>query len=288
VQPGSAQRQEVAMEALLASGQDAKGMLNHMCQKLKSSPVGKGDIVYCCNKVGPNQYQAVVTLMCMEGQEFAGEVCETAKDAEKQAASQAVEAHSATYETCCLMGGPPKTKKRKTDGGGGVATLSSLINPNGEDAGALVNAGDNPSMTDKVKLNSVCMRIKKGPLTKGETLYASQKTTGGYQATVTLKCLPGEWAEAVWAGEVQSTKQLAEQSAATIALQMIEQNPELAELSKEVPKVQKKGNFKGGKGKGKGYGKNNFVGGYGGGYGGGCGGGFGGGFNQFSSFGIGL
>merc|ERR1719343_1190017 len=83
------------------------------------------------------------------------------------------------------------------------------------------NEADNPCITPKTKLNSLCMKIAKRYLQKGETVYESNKVAGGFQATVKLIALPGEWAGRCWAGEVCSTKQKAEQSAASIALDQI-------------------------------------------------------------------
>merc|ERR1712110_1164365 len=86
----------------------------------------------------------------------------------------------------------------------------------------------NPAMTAKVRLNSACMKIARRALQKGETTYTTHQTRGGYQATVKLTCLPGEWAEKVWAGYESNTKQTAEQSAAEIALTALAEDPEMS------------------------------------------------------------
>uniref|UniRef100_A0A7S1A6J9 DRBM domain-containing protein n=1 Tax=Noctiluca scintillans TaxID=2966 RepID=A0A7S1A6J9_NOCSC len=81
-------------------------------------------------------------------------------------------------------------------------------------------------------------------------MYETRPCTGGQQATVKLLCLPGEWAGRIWAGQVCSTKQKAEQSAAEIALAQIMGDPELSAIVNRPPAPK---NDKGrGKGKSKG------------------------------------
>merc|ERR1712187_186088 len=112
--------------------------------------------------------------------------------------------------------------------------------------------GENPANTPKVKLNSLCMKIVKRYLQKGETTYECNKVAGGYQGTVKLSCLPGDWGGRVWAGHVCATKAKAEQSAAEIAMAQINGDAELVEeASKPKPKSggNGKGGGKGGKGK---------------------------------------
>ncbi|CAJ1412430.1 unnamed protein product [Effrenium voratum] len=111
----------------------------------------------------------------------------------------------------------------------------------GEDKAGPSDA-ENPALTDKVKLNALCMRIAKRPLQKGETVYETQqlglgKNPTGYQATVQLPCLPEDWASKLFAGQVCPNKQAAEQSAASIALKAIQEDAKLTALAEEkVPK----------------------------------------------------
>mmetsp|Transcript_116811 Transcript_116811/g.325511 ORF Transcript_116811/g.325511 Transcript_116811/m.325511 type:complete len:230 (-) Transcript_116811:18-707(-) len=104
--------------------------------------------------------------------------------------------------------------------------------------------GKTPAITPKTKLNSLCMRIAKRYLQKGETVYECRKVPGGYQATVKLSALPGEWKDRLWAGQVFTTKQKAEQSAAEIALMQIMEDKELSEEAAK-PKGAGKGRGKG-------------------------------------------
>eukprot|EP00927_Polykrikos_kofoidii_P069196 TRINITY_DN64586_c0_g1_i1.p1 TRINITY_DN64586_c0_g1~~TRINITY_DN64586_c0_g1_i1.p1 ORF type:complete len:286 (+),score=51.98 TRINITY_DN64586_c0_g1_i1:101-958(+) len=264
-----------------APGICAKTMLNQCCQQLNKVPISKEDIVYTVNLVGPQMHQAVVRLNCLEGQEFAGEVQGTPKEAEKAAALQALEAHAATFAAAAQAAGAAKKRKRSWDDAvSSVPGMMSMGNLEGiyasqvpegpgqvfaaaEQAAKRFNLG-NPALTDKVKLNSVCMKVARRALMKGDTVYESRPTTGGFQATVTLACLPGEWGNATWAGEVCSTKQAAEQSAASIALSMINEDAELQGIV-NTPRSPNSGCKAKGKGKGKAFGKN--AAGYGGSWG---------------------
>lgn len=230
---------------------DAKTALNQFCQRLCQRPVTKSDIVYTVNKIGP-QFQAIVKLNCIQGQEFAGELSPNPKEAEKAAAHQALQAHASTI---AALPPPVVAKKRKPAAGAapGVPLIPGA--PMAENGPGEMD-GENPALTDKVKLNAACMRIAKRALQKGETIYEARQTVGGYQATVRLTCLPQEWAGKVWAGQVCTTKQAAEQSAAGMALAAINADPEMGAAATKPTAPATKGSGKGkgrGKGKGKGF-----------------------------------
>jgi hypothetical protein len=86
------------------------------------------------------------------------------------------------------------------------------------------------------------MKMLREPLKKGDTVYRTNPTEcGRFQSTVTLYCLPKEWAGARWAGELASTPQQAEQNAAVEATQKIQETPELASLvamAEEFPRTK--------------------------------------------------
>lgn len=172
----------------------------------------------------------------MEGQEYAGEVCDNAKDAEKSAAQQAMQAYAAVIQS--LPEGKKPKKKQPAEGGAGA-----------------IPPEENPALTDKVRLNALYMKIIKRPLQKGETLYETRemglgKSPSGYQSTVRFPCLPGEWGTKVFAGQVCQQKQGAEQSAAGMALAAMLADPEMSAVcNAKVPKNQTsdEGKSKGGK-----------------------------------------
>lgn len=200
---------------------DPKTELNQLCQRTCQRPVTRSDVEYVTSKFGQqfgHQFQSVVKLNCFQGQEYAGDLAPNPKEAERSAAQHALSAHAAQLQPTV-----PKTKER-------VGGMSEA---------------DNPAITPKTKLNSLCMRIAKRYLQKGETAYECRKVPGGYQATVRLSALPGDWKDRLWAGQVFTTKQKAEQSAAEIALKQISEDKELKEEA-----ARPKGAGKGGCGKG--------------------------------------
>jgi len=210
---------------------DAKTELCQFCQKCCKRPVTKQDIVYMVTRFG-HQYQSIVKLNCFSGQEYAGHLCQSAKEAEKSAAEQALLANPNAAEVLATKTEPQKGRRKP------MLTPTELA----EKRAKRLEEGENAAITPKTKLNSLCMQIAKRYLQKGETCYESVKVSGGFQATVMLTCLPGEWGARRWAGEVLSSKQKAEQSAATIALAQLETDPELSE---EAAKPKGKGRGKG-------------------------------------------
>jgi len=101
------------------------------------------------------------------------------------------------------------------------------------------------NQTPKVKLNCMLMKMLRTTLRKGDTMYYTFPTDGNnfgmFQSTVTLSCLPGDWAGCSWAGELAGTAALAEQNAAEAAIKKLEETPELAALvraAEEFPKTK--------------------------------------------------
>jgi len=201
--------------------QNPKTELNQLCQRTCQRPVTKSDVEYVTSKFGQqfgNQFQSVVKLNCFQGQQYAGDPAPNPKEAERSAAQHALSAHASQ-----LPPSAPKTKERT----GGI------------------DEADNPAITPKTKLNSLCMQIVKRYLQKGETAYESRKVPGGYQATVQLSALPGDWKDRLWTGQVFTTKQKAEQSAAEMALKQISEDEELKEEASR-PKSKGSSSAKGG------------------------------------------
>jgi len=206
-------------------GQDPKSALNQFCQAYTKKPVTKTCISYTTAKYG-EQYQCTVKLNCMDGQEFAGDVSANQKDAEKQAATQALE-----HFKDAIAAMPQATKKRKASTGpegvskvGKVATGMEAMWGAGS-WGAAAWGAPTPAATannnPKMMLNTVLMKMAGRTLTKGDQVFEVAETPLGYQCTVQLPCLPGEMGQSVWAGEVAKSKKDAEQNAAKIALENI-------------------------------------------------------------------
>mmetsp|Transcript_69782 Transcript_69782/g.112526 ORF Transcript_69782/g.112526 Transcript_69782/m.112526 type:complete len:329 (+) Transcript_69782:81-1067(+) len=214
---------------------DPKTELNQFLQKHCKRPVTKGDIVYTTSKFGQSQFQTIVKLNCLDGQEYAGHLSPDQKGAEKSAAQQALAANADAVSSALTS--PADPKKRK-------APAAPLTVEERAAKKAKAEEGENPAITPKTQLNSLAMKISKRYLQKGETVYECNKVGAMYQATVTLACLPGEWKDRAWAGHPSATKQKAEQSAAEEAMKDLSTDPEMsAEAAK--PKGYEKGFGKG-------------------------------------------
>lgn len=206
---------------------ESKNELNQFLQKHCKRPLTKSDIEYKTSKYGM-QYQAIVTLHCMNKQEYAGHLCSDQKAAEKSAAQQALLANSEMVEAL----------KREQPKRAGMMTAEERAAKRAR----TVDPAENPAITPKTELNTLCMRIVGRFMKKGETVYICNKINSQYQATVQIHCLPNEWGQRAWAGHLCVNKQKAEQSAAEIALKDIKDDPTLQELAASSK----------GKGKGKG------------------------------------
>jgi len=79
------------------SNANAKTELLVFCQRKSNKSIQQGDIVYKIEMWG-NEYQATVKLNCFGGDEFAGELCATERQAEMAAAHQALVAHADELE----------------------------------------------------------------------------------------------------------------------------------------------------------------------------------------------
>ena len=75
------------------SSRNPKTELTKFCQAYCERSMKNGDIVYEHTKLDEKQHQAMVTLCCMEGQQFRGEVCDHPKEAEHSAAYFALKAY---------------------------------------------------------------------------------------------------------------------------------------------------------------------------------------------------
>jgi len=253
--------------SLLTGGNgEPKGQLIHFCQLYCKRPITKSDIVYNAAKYG-DVYQVTVTLNCVEGQRFVGETAATEKEAEKNAAYQALVFFQPISDSLPPPVPKTKNKKRKTPGAGadgadGEQPALKALKMGGADP--QLAEGVNPALTSKVLLNNVCMTLMRRPMEKGEIAYTTNKTPIGYQSTLKLPFLPGEWGQLAWAGEVATQQKQAEQNAAKEALEAMNQGMDtITSLLPPAPVKQQwpcgksskgKGKMKGGKNKGWDYG----------------------------------
>jgi len=218
-----------------ALGPDPKSALVCFCQRYTKKPVTKTDIMYNNVKFG-NQFQSTVTVACMGGAQFAGEVALKDKEAEQNAAKMALINYAAEIASLTPGKHAGTNKKRKADTLGGV--------PGGGSGVPVDNA--------KVQLNSALMRIVKRPMQKEDVTKNTVKVGGGYQCTISMPCLPDQWKTMAWAGEVGANQKIAEENAAKHALAALQSDATfsalLSEPKEKVVKAQK--TEKGGKGGG--------------------------------------
>jgi len=209
-------------------GLDPKVALNNFIQAHTKKSVTKTCITYATQQFG-EQYQCTVKLNCLDGQEFAGEVSDNQKNAEKKAAAQALDHFK---DTMAEMPSSGSKKKRKAETPmGGVEKWGNMeMAAQFAAFQAWLHSWGTGGMSPKMMLNSVCGKLAKerGGIAKGEVSYETANTPLGYQSTVTLTCLPGEVGQSVWAGEPAKSKKEAEQNAAKVALQSI--SPESASM----------------------------------------------------------
>lgn len=238
----------------LSTSADTKTAVNQFCQRHCRRPISKEDIVYTTQKFASG-YQATIKLNCINGQEFAGEICQNAKDAEKKAAGQVIDHFSAEIAALAVGGNGTKSgqqkKKRKADGeaGGAPKAAKMVMDPATQAALAASTPTDKSS---KGELNAHFSKIVRKNTGKGEIVYESNMVEGGgYQSMVRLPGLPDFWGEQIWAGELCAKKVDAEQSAAAQALAAIQGDANLMALYRQPPKP-KNWPPAGGKGGGKG------------------------------------
>lgn len=209
--------------ARLAS-KDTKTAVNEFCQRFCARPVAKEDIQYTTQKY-PGGFQTTLKLNCIEGKEFAGELAPNQKDAEKSAGQQVLDFYADQINTM------PKGGKKKKSSGGAAGAGPAKFPRIGEGTPGMPLApgsmGGNPATSAKSELNSTCSKIMRRVMEKGDVMYETHNVEGGYQSTVNMPKLPNEWGAQVWAGEVCSKRQDAEQSVAAIALEAIKDDPEL-------------------------------------------------------------
>jgi len=248
-------------------GDDPKTALNTFCQRYCKRAISKTDIEYHTQRLG-TVMQSTVKLNCLDGVEFAGEVASNQKDAEKNAAKQAMQNYAAEYAGLAPAGKNSKKKAADPFAGLGGPALGLGGPP------ALAHTPD-PMSNAKVALNQGLMRIMKKTLTKEDVVFNTVSTALGFQSTVSVPFLPAEWGGFAWAGEVATKKKEAEENAAQQAVAALRADPAMCQAM-DTPPVKPNKGF--GKGKSKGFGKS-FGKGYGGGGMGGCGGG-----NLFSPY----
>eukprot|EP00930_Biecheleria_cincta_P095779 TRINITY_DN87699_c0_g1_i1.p1 TRINITY_DN87699_c0_g1~~TRINITY_DN87699_c0_g1_i1.p1 ORF type:complete len:422 (-),score=72.08 TRINITY_DN87699_c0_g1_i1:51-1316(-) len=193
---------------------EPKSLLNTYCQKVTKRPVTKGDVAYSVQHTGGGYYQGTVTLHCLGGIQFAGDISPSRKDAEKKAAEQALQHYSI-----------PSPGSGQDPLGGVESSMTISITPASVQAPPPPLPQELAEMSSKAALNTVLGRAVKVGLSSGSVHYDCSIVPGGFQAIIRVPCLPGLWSQKAWSGEVCTKKKDAENSAAHYAVSDILTDP---------------------------------------------------------------
>jgi len=185
----------------------AKHALNTYCQRVLRRQMSKADVVYDLAMIG-DWHQAFVTLACMDGLTFAGDLARDRKTAVESVASKALDFLGLTADL------PSRTQY--------VAFTATSGTPR----------TSNRAMTPKVVLGALCLRVAQRNLVKNDIVYNSWPCMGGFQATVTVPVLPGKWRKKQWTGGVSESKRTAEHSAADVAISFLSTEGRFASILK--------------------------------------------------------
>jgi len=227
----------VRLSSLAAMATDTKGELNQFLQKHCKRPITKTDVIYTTTQYGM-QYQSIVKVNCIGGQEYAGMLAADKKAAEKSAAEQALAGNAVAVQAVKAAGATPAAKGKKRPAPQVLtpeekAAKQAKIAEEKAAKQAKIESGEiqKQPIPAKTELNTLLMRIAKRTLQKSENIYTCNKIDTQFQATIQITCLPDEWKDKAWAGELCATKQEAEQSAAEQAVIFIKGDETLATMA---------------------------------------------------------
>lgn len=170
-----------------------KNALNALLQRITGQSMGKTDITYDVVQHG-SAYQCTTTINCLDGQQASGDMKASEKEAEQEAALQAILAleqdlktmgYSITDRTLDV---PPMLMQ---------AVITAGIASEGQDISeALTDAAI------KAIMHGVITKVVGRKLDKGDITYnfESSATAGMFHATLTLPSIPGELGTTTWQG----------------------------------------------------------------------------------------
>lgn len=222
------------------ANQNAATAVNLFCQRRVGHAMSKDDITYTTAKLASG-HQVTVRLDCIDGLEFAGEVCTMAKEAKLSAAQQVLDHFK---DEMALMPFKEVSKKKKRSSSSAPSDVALVGLPPAPKIPRLGEASSSssagfaqPNSSNKGDLNTYYSKIIRRVIQKGEIVYQTNPVDGGrFQAQVQLPGLPAPWDKEVWAGEVHHRKADAEQSVAGIALQTLKGDPKLLAAFTAPPK----------------------------------------------------
>lgn len=194
---------------------NAKTELVAFCQRKSSKSMEKGDIVYKVDNWN-QQFQATVKLNCLGGEEFAGELCQTERQAEQAAAHQVLLAHAEE------LAAQQSLKRKALE----AANRDPMKWARLEDG----DPDDFPDPTVKGKLHTAVKQLLGREADNADIVYEIGPTEEGMVAQLTLPTLsamyPTEFGGRIWIGEPTPTKQGTRLNAAAQACRYIMTTPQ--------------------------------------------------------------
>ncbi|CAE8632120.1 unnamed protein product, partial [Polarella glacialis] len=167
------------------SATNAKTTLVELCQRYLGKSMDKGDITYEVVEHDGGRFQAIVTVLCISGLQFAGLLGPSFRAAEQTAALQAIEGVRAEI-------GRLGSRKRKA---------SEAFDEVSDDMSEALNAPA-PDVTMKNKLRVAVKQVMGRDLTDADIVYDTTEVDGGFQTMVTVPNLPEPLAGRSWNGPV--------------------------------------------------------------------------------------
>eukprot|EP00929_Paragymnodinium_shiwhaense_P116261 TRINITY_DN8564_c0_g1_i2.p1 TRINITY_DN8564_c0_g1~~TRINITY_DN8564_c0_g1_i2.p1 ORF type:complete len:254 (-),score=71.25 TRINITY_DN8564_c0_g1_i2:246-1007(-) len=211
---------------------DHKTILNRFCQKYCAKAIGKGEVVYTTQRCqGTDMYQAVVKLNCIDdGPEFAGELAGSKKEAEQNAAAQALDAYADEVEK---LNSQVKKKKRKSHEIETATDLSELP------MHKLLKVQESISKASHKSLFiEFCTKVLGRLMAKDDFTFMvlCDDLGANRKYTCTLSCpsLPEPFTSDEWQGETCSSIKAAEHSAALAALNAMKDHEDIEPKYKEA------------------------------------------------------
>lgn len=193
---------------MAANQTNPKSELVTFLQRKIGRALTKGDTVYESQQNG-ECWQCTLKLPCHQGEEFAGELAASEKDAQQSAAAQALALYAA--EIAALPPPAPKKKAKKPAQPNAMVMQGALNIGLGGGAATPAQEAENCKTQLMQQMQTHCGRA----MTKTDLIYESVKIgDAGFQATLRLACCGGQ----EFVGEVASDTKAAQQSAAQQAL----------------------------------------------------------------------
>eukprot|EP00929_Paragymnodinium_shiwhaense_P000741 TRINITY_DN10097_c0_g1_i1.p1 TRINITY_DN10097_c0_g1~~TRINITY_DN10097_c0_g1_i1.p1 ORF type:complete len:223 (+),score=49.05 TRINITY_DN10097_c0_g1_i1:129-797(+) len=208
---------------------DPKTRLSHLVQKMAGTTINKNDIEYKSGRLdGSDEWQSTVQLNSLPDRpEFAGEIANTRKLAEQEAAKIALENYQ---EELDKLSEDPKyfqkenRHKRKAASEFGSQKMQRMADPMG------INSW-------KSLLHQLCASVVKKPIGKEGIAFTTTSTENdkgkaiAYTCTVQMPIMPDKWGSETFTGDTCISIKAAEHSAAEKAFKLMQDDPDNSSIT---------------------------------------------------------